>query len=104
MRMSSGAKISGEKMLEQDNADSGNRRKGFRARFMQAFLGTALTGAIAFAGAAALAAQQAPVPNPQAPPPGAPGTDKAPKGAETRITPEQAKQLFALVDQLMQFS
>ncbi len=91
-------------MIEQCTADSGNQRKGFRARFMQAFLGTALAGAIAFAGATALAAQQAPVPNPQAPPPGAPGTDKSSKGAETRITPEQAKQLFALVDQLMQFS
>lgn len=32
------------------------------------------------------------------------GKTKAKPGQETRITPEQAKQLFALVDQLMQFS
>jgi hypothetical protein len=58
--------------------------------------------------AIALAAQPVAARDPQGPPPQhTPGTgssDKNSKGAETRITPEQAKQLFALVDQLMQFS
>ena len=64
-----------------------------------------LTGAIlalALAGATTLAGQQVPSPKPQAPPtPTAPG-DK--NDGETRITPGQAKELFALVDQLMKFS
>jgi len=62
--------------------------------------------ALALAGATSLAAQQSPgarqvpAPKPQAPQV-APG-DK--NNGETRITPEQAKELFALVDQLMKFS
>ncbi len=51
-------------------------------------------------------AQQTPSPAPSAQPqPGQTGASSQTKpGAETHITPEQAKQLFALVDQLMQFS
>jgi hypothetical protein len=64
--------------------------------------------AIALASASALACQQPAASDPQAPPPphtpGTGGNDKNSKSAEIRITPEQAKQLFALVDQLMQFS
>ena len=73
-----------------------------RATVAAAVLAIALTSASAFAG------QTAPASDPQASlpqhTPGTGGNDKNSKGAETRITPEQAKQLFALVDQLMQFS
>jgi hypothetical protein len=77
-----------------------------RARSFTVAAVLALAGTFALAGATTLAAQQAPAPNPQAPPPqGTPGSGgKNAKGPETKITPEQAKQLFALVDQLMQFS
>ncbi len=62
--------------------------------------------------AAALASAQAPTTAPDSPPPPihAPGAtqgdDPRPssKKPETHITPEQAQQLFALVDQLIQFS
>ncbi len=42
--------------------------------------------------------------SPQTPAPPAPGQESPAKKPETRITPEEAKQLFALVDQLIQFS
>ncbi|HKF47362.1 MAG TPA: hypothetical protein VKB38_08380 [Terracidiphilus sp.] len=63
----------------------------------------------ALGAAPALVAQQPPkaAPTGQTPaPPVKPGgnTSQAKPGAETHITPEQAQQLFALVDQLMQFS
>ena len=46
------------------------------------------------------------VPAPSAPPVKSQdsGQDSSSKKSETRITPEQAKELFALVDQLIQFS
>jgi hypothetical protein len=77
-----------------------------RARSFTVAAVLALAGTFALAGATTLAAQQVSAPNPQAPPPqGTPGSGgKNAKGPETKITPEQAKQLFALVDQLMQFS
>jgi hypothetical protein len=49
-------------------------------------------------------AQQAPVAPPQVAAPGQTPSKPASKQGETRITPEQAKELFALVDQLIQFS
>ncbi len=66
---------------------------------------------LAFGGACLASAQQPPstAPPAQTPAPdGQPGQTGVPPqpkpGAETHIGPEQAKQLFALVDQLMQFS
>lgn len=49
-----------------------------------------------------IAAQQAPSPNPQQPPPSAHHDDQS--KPPTHITPDQAQQLFALVDQLIKFS
>jgi hypothetical protein len=51
-------------------------------------------------------AQTPGVPAPSAPPvkPQDSGQDSSSKKTETRITPEQAKELFALVDELIQFS
>jgi hypothetical protein len=67
--------------------------------------------ALALASSSALAAQKAPAaPDPHTAQPSktqvapGPGGDKNAKGPEIKITPEQAKQLFALVDQLMKFS
>lgn len=70
------------------------------------FCGLALAFCLAAEGPATAqtsAPAQAPnqAPSQQAPP--ADGTQKAPKG-ETHITPEQAQQLFSLVDQLLKFS
>lgn len=42
--------------------------------------------------------------SPPTPAPAAPGEESPAKKPETHITPEEAKQLFALVDQLIQFS
>ena len=42
--------------------------------------------------------------SPQTPAPPAPGQESPAKKPETHITPDEAKQLFALVDQLIQFS
>jgi hypothetical protein len=69
--------------------------------------------ALALSAAPLLPAQQTPQAPPasQTAPPGqtpaqpdSKSQDKVKPGAETHITPEQAKELFALVDQLMQFS
>lgn len=62
---------------------------------------TAVLSAV-LAASCALAAQPSPAPDPQTPAPGA--GEKSPKTPPTKITPEQAKQLFALVDELMKFS
>jgi hypothetical protein len=56
---------------------------------------------LALAGITTLSAQQVVPPKPQAPPP---ATTHDKDDGETHITPEQGKQLFALVDQLMKFS
>jgi Spy/CpxP family protein refolding chaperone len=64
-----------------------------------------LTGTTAAAQQTPSTAPPAQTPAPQVQPQGKPGQDGIAKpGVETHITPEQAKQLFALVDQLMQFS
>lgn len=69
------------------------RRASRRTRLLAALAGLiAALGAALGSGPLAVA-QPAPAPSAQASP-----------GAETHITPAQAKQLFALVDQLMQFS
>jgi hypothetical protein len=66
--------------------------------------------ALALAGISTALAQQAPAappaqtPAPKTPPQQPGAASQAKPAVETRITPEQAKQLFALVDQLMQFS
>ncbi len=68
--------------------------------------------ALCLAAAMALTAQQSPAPAPQGPAtPGAqsggsssPGQHGETAKPETHITPEQAKELFALVDQILQFS
>jgi len=80
-------------MIEQFHPASGVPAK-------RAFLGTVL--ALAMAATTAIG-QKAPAP--QAPqPPQPPGAAKPSQDHQTRITPDQAKELFALVDQLMQFS
>ncbi len=93
-------------MIEQFNAARATRTNRSRLSMARALLAVTLASATCL-GAIATSAQQVPAPNPQAPPPqvtpGAGSADKS-KGAETRITPEEAKELFALVDQLMQFS
>jgi hypothetical protein len=58
--------------------------------------------AISLCAMSCLAQQQAPAAQ-QSPKPALPQSTEKPK-PETHITPEQAKQLFALVDQLMKFS
>ena len=65
----------------------------------------ALMVTLAFAGGSSLRGQKHPAPDPAAPPPTANSQDKQDKGdGETHITPDQAKELFSLVDQLMKFS
>jgi hypothetical protein len=78
-------------------------------------LAAGLSLAVATAATAQIVAPQAP-PDPQSPsqrtaPQGKPDAqspqeskDGSSKGAETRITPEEAKQLFSLVDELLKFS
>ena len=64
-----------------------------------------LLGTAFLTAAMVCAAQQNPAPPRQTPaPPAESGAQKNAKSPATPITPEQAKQLFALVDQLMQFS
>lgn len=85
------------------------------ARIPSQFLRSGLAAGLGIAislGALSASAQQPPstappaqTPAPQVQPKSSPDQNTATKpGAETHITPEQAKQLFALVDQLMQFS
>ncbi|KAA6457623.1 hypothetical protein DYQ86_22655 [Acidobacteria bacterium AB60] len=57
---------------------------------------------VALLAATALGAQQVTPPQPQQPPPPASGNHK--NDPQTHIIPEQGKELFALVDQLMKFS
>jgi hypothetical protein len=54
-------------------------------------------------GAAAAGAQKSPAPVPQPPAPSS-GDQSSNSTAPTHITPEQAKQLFSLVDELLKFS
>ena len=84
---------------------------GRTCRFLTAIAALALSGiGMAAAQQAPAAASPTQTPSPSQPKPALPdhaqpGTAQSAKpGAETHITPEQAKQLFALVDQLMQFS
>ena len=79
-------------MNEKFHAARGLRTKEASATLLGAIL------ALALAGATPLTAQ---APTPQTPPPAG---DNNSKNAQTRITPEQGKELFALVDQLMKFS
>jgi hypothetical protein len=92
-------------MIVQFNAARVTRTQRPQISIVRALQAVVLAGATCIAAAA----QQVPTPNPQSPPPQVtPGTSETDplkgKGAETRITPEQAGQLFALVDQLMRFS
>jgi hypothetical protein len=79
-------------MNEKFHAARGLRTKKASATLLGATLVLALAAAIP------LTAQ---APTPQTPPPAG---DKNSKNAGTRITPEQAGELFALVDELMKFS
>jgi len=94
-------------MLKQFNAACARRTARPRAAITLAAIPAAIFGAVfsfVLAASTPLAAQKAP--DTQAPPPQvAPGGgDKNAKGPEIKITPEQAQELFALVDQLMNFS
>src|SRR5258708_7874584 len=93
-------------MIKQFNAACARRTDRPQATVSRAAIFGAVF-ALALVSSAALAAQKAP--DSQAPPVSktqvAPGSgDKNSKGPEIKITPEQAKQLFTLVDQLMKFS
>jgi hypothetical protein len=84
-------------MIEQFHAARGLRKTVASAAFMVVLL--------VLSGASAVRGQKPPAPNPTAPPPTANSQDKQDKvDGEARITPDQAKELFALVDQLMKFS
>src|ERR1700730_2823325 len=94
-------------MIEQFNAACARRTDRPQATVSRAAIFGAVF-AIALASSSVLAAQkasdsQAPSASKAQVAPGS-GTDKNTKVPETKITPEQAKQLFALVDQLMKFS
>lgn len=80
-------------MIELFHAARGLRTKKAPATFLGALLALVL--------AAAVPAQQAPVPKPATPPP---ADDSDNPKSESHITPQEAGQLFALVDQLMKFS
>jgi hypothetical protein len=75
--------------------------KGAKHKGRSLTIAAALGLATVFAGAQTPSAPAPPVKSPDSPP----NTPKsATKKPETRITPDQAKELFALVDQLIQFS
>jgi len=90
-------------MIEQFKPARGKRGRRASAPITCATIALSIL-ALSVAGRPAFARQQAPDPK-SAAQQVSPGTgDKNAKGPETKITPEQAKELFALVDQLMQFS
>ena len=81
-------------MSEQENRTRWTKRAGW-------FLAPAAAACLAVAALPA----QAPSPSPQTPPPGVTQSKPpADSSGVTHITPEQAQQLFALVDELMKFS
>jgi hypothetical protein len=73
---------------------------GWRSVVIAAALGLATL----FAGAQTPGAPEPPSPPAKAPKPALDSPKSTGKKPETRITPDQAKELFALVDQLIQFS